>query len=781
MAESGSATVAPDKRRKKKRALKPATEADETPPQRPKKKGRRTPTEDTVPASVPTRRRVARKTRRPSAAKGDGEGTDGSSSDDADILAEARAELQAEGVSVAKDSLDAPEWVRRDIARSLAVLKSREDDDTMKVFLARCPLSITERHLLDHWKDLGPDSVKHITWGQGRAEIGSPFKGWAIVTFATTSLAMKAAAMKPPVVNGQEIVVRWKGYTPIDEKRPAFLLRELRRKRESLDATIPEEEKPTNNWRKQWLQGRTLHPVEWKDDELAGRPFNRDFYAKCVRPKRRSPGEIAKWVTAHAICRPPDSPPPILEFAEVDFGKEVHKVLAQKYTAPFPIQSLAWPVLLQGRDCIGIAQTGSGKTLAYALPAIVHLNAQPRPTGTEGPVVLVLAPTRELIIQICAELEKYQLAGGLRIGVAYGGQDGKSDRATQADLLMRGVDIVGGTPGRLCDFVEAGILPLSRVTFLVIDEADALLEMGFIDQTAALVLQTRPDRQTVLFSATWIAEVQQMADNMLTDAVRLAVGGSQEEPAEANRDVEQRVVLVDTVQNKLQLLANTIQQLRQHDPTTSRTIVFVGIKRMVALVAKFLTPRWPRNVYSICGDLHQTVRETIIRRFREDPKGILVATDLVARGLDILDLVCVINFSLPRDIEQYIHRIGRTGRAGEKGLAVSFFSQYVQADCKMARDLVQCITNAGQTPPEFLVMFAKGQLKRQPHPQSVTRGTPDNRWGPENPAERVDPEPQSDVFATEAPEPEGPTPRKNGWVRTSSNPFTRVKRTYHDQ
>eukprot|EP00668_Euglena_longa_P012108 GGOE01014535.1.p1 GENE.GGOE01014535.1~~GGOE01014535.1.p1 ORF type:complete len:805 (-),score=217.19 GGOE01014535.1:113-2230(-) len=679
-------------------------------------------------------------------------------------------------------------------------IKRRSEDDTTKVFYARCPLNITEHHLYDHYTNLGPDAIKDIKWGQGRADLGSQFKGWAILTFKSTGLAMQAAAMKPPLVHGHELVVRWMGYQPLDTKRPSQLLFEMRKKRDALDEELGQQ-KGAGAWKKDWLQGKTLPPIEWTDEQLAARQFERDFYAMCVKTAERPADDVQNWIKQNAISVPAGCPPPIMEFSEVDFGEEVNKVLRKKYRSPFPIQSISWPILLQGRDCIGIAQTGSGKTLAYALPAIVHINAQPRAKAEEGPVVLVLAPTRELIIQICDELAKYQMAGGIRIGLAYGGSDGAADRMTQANVLMRGVDIVGGTPGRLCDFVEAKVLPLSRVSFLVIDEADALLEMGFIDQTSALVMQTRPDRQTVMFSATWVRDIHQMAESVLTDPIKVVVGSNKEKAVEANRDVEQRIVIVDCMKDKLELLVTTIQQLKQRSPASHRTLVFVGQKKFVAPVSKHLLPRYGKNVYTITGDLHQTVRENIIRRFRDDPRGILVATDLVARGLDIKDLRCVVNFQLPRDIDQYVHRIGRTGRAGEKGIAVSFFCRFSPMDCRLTQDVIDCIRRAGQQPPEELLQYIDGvtadgqkgrRKKRRVEASKAERAAPegeegeeeDDRWGPDNPTERLQPSVGRNAAANppaasapvppRAPgligNPEGIEGSGGGWVRPTKAP-----------
>eukprot|EP00667_Euglena_gracilis_P004109 EG_transcript_4123 len=738
-------------KRKKKKAkpIIPSLEGAEAadPESAPPLAGRARPRKRAQQPDAPAGARPAKKRRRPPPPE-----ESGSDSDDADILAEAEAELRAEGVQIHGDQQRCPRWAKQDIAKAMDTIKRRSEDDTTKVFYARCPLNITEHHLYDHYKNLGAEAIKDIKWGQGRADLGSQFKGWAILTFKSTSLAMQAAAMKPPQVNGQELVVRWMGYQPLDAKRPSQLLLEMRRKREAIDEELGVK-KGTGAWKKDWLQGRTLPPVEWTEGKLADKAFERDFYSTCVKAVNRPAEDVQKWIQSNAISVPADSPPPIMEFSEVDFGEEVNKVLRKKYRSPFPIQSISWPIILKGRDCIGLAQTGSGKTLAYALPAIVHLNAQPRPTAAEGPVVLVLAPTRELIIQICDELGKYQMAGGLRIGLAYGGSDGAADRTTQANVLMRGVDIVGGTPGRLCDFVEAKILPLGRVSFLVIDEADALLEMGFIDQTSALVMQTRPDRQTVMFSATWVRDVHEMAETVLTDPIKLVVGSNKEKAVEANRDVEQRVVIVDCMKDKLELLTTTVQQLKQKSPASHRTLVFVGQKKFVAPVSKHLLPRFGKNVYTITGDLHQTVRENIIRRFRDDPRGILVATDLVARGLDIKDLRCVVNFQLPRDIDQYVHRIGRTGRAGEKGMAVSFFCRFSPMDCRLAQDIIDCIRRAGQQPPNELLQYADGvtadgqkgrRKKRRVEGGKGEKGDPPeeddaegDRWGPDNPTERL--------------------------------------------
>ena len=384
-----------------------------------------------------------------------------SDSDDAAILAEAEAEARAEGLIPADTAQSTHAEARKhkrlaELAERDAAKAARDSaDQTLQVFFGRCPDTVTDGHIHEHYKGLGKgEAVKGIMWAAARTGVDRrDFKGWGIVTFTSTEFAMQAAAMKPPVVDGRELVVRWKGYSDLDTKRPAQMLAEMQKKRTDIDVGGGE------LWQNLWRKGRTVAAVTWTDQMMRERRFQRDFTG-CIQRAERADGELAGWVEANKIDSPEGTVEPVLAFDEVDFGGAVNKLLSKRYTTPTPIQSLAWPVLLQGRDCIGLAQTGSGKTLAYALPAIVHLRAQARSVGAEGPVVLILAPTRELTMQIHDEVEKFQMAAGIRVAMAYGGQDGKADRLKQADIIMRGVDIICATPGRTIDFIEAGILKL---------------------------------------------------------------------------------------------------------------------------------------------------------------------------------------------------------------------------------------------------------------------------------------------------------------------------------
>ena len=352
---------------------------------------------------------------------------------------------------------------------------------------------------------------------------------------------------------------------------------------------------------------------------------------------------------------------------------------------------------MSGRDVVGIAQTGSGKTLSFVLPALIHCKAQPPTRSGDGPVVLVLAPTRELAVQIQQVAEEYGRIFGAKNACLYGG----TPKGPQIRQLVYGVDLVVATPGRLLDLVQMGKTNLSRVSFLVLDEADRMLDMGFEEDIRKIIKLTRPDRQTLMWSATWPKEVQALARDYLGNSIQINVGSAE---LIANKKITQTITVCGTDEKEAEfadLLWQIWEQVGGEESTRKvpKIIVFANTKRTCDNLAyKMRQDRWPCD--SIHGDKSQTERDLSLHNFKSGDRPILVATDVAARGLDVKDVKVVINFDLPRSIEDYVHRIGRTARGDSKeGAAYSFVTS---EDSGQVRGLIQILRDANQPIPREL-------------------------------------------------------------------------------
>lgn len=323
------------------------------------------------------------------------------------------------------------------------------------------------------------------------------------------------------------------------------------------------------------------------------------------------------------------------------------------YESPTPIQARAIPALMSGRDVLGQAQTGTGKTAAFALPMLHALETDGARGSVQG---LVVAPTRELAMQVAQAIYEYGRHRGVRVLAVYGGQS----YTQQISRLQRGVDIVIGTPGRMLDLIRKGVLDLSGVRYLVLDEADEMLSMGFIEDIEAILSETPPTRQTALFSATLPEPIRRLADRYMSTPEAITINPKRLTVAET----EQRYYVVNE-DDKLAALT----RLLETEAMTS-ALVFAGTKVRAAELADALFARGIQ-AEALHGDLSQPARETVMNRFRRGQIAVLVATDVAARGLDIDDVSHVVNYDLPFDPEIYVHRIGRTGRAGKKGVAIT--------------------------------------------------------------------------------------------------------------
>jgi ATP-dependent RNA helicase RhlE len=344
-------------------------------------------------------------------------------------------------------------------------------------------------------------------------------------------------------------------------------------------------------------------------------------------------------------------------FAELGVAQPLLQALAaEDYHTPTPIQARAIPALLAGKDMLGIAQTGTGKTAAFALPLLQRLAANRQSAGPRRARVLVLAPTRELAIQIHDSFKTYGCHLNLRHTVVYGGVG----QQPQVKAMARGVDTLVATPGRLLDLMQQGHIVLDRVAYLVLDEADRMLDMGFIRDVRRIVATLPKERQSLLFSATMPAEVERLAADMLRQPVRVEVT-----PNVVTVDrVDQRVLFVET-RDKRAALARLLR-----DPALSRVLVFTRTKHGANRVSADLDKAGIAAA-AIHGNKSQQARQRALEGFRAGQARVLVATDIAARGIDVDGVSHVINYELPHEPESYVHRIGRTARAGAAGVALS--------------------------------------------------------------------------------------------------------------
>ncbi|XP_018882288.1 probable ATP-dependent RNA helicase DDX5 isoform X2 [Gorilla gorilla gorilla] len=368
--------------------------------------------------------------------------------------------------------------------------------------------------------------------------------------------------------------------------------------------------------------GEKLVKKKWNLDELP--KFEKNFYQEHPDLARRTAQEVETYRRSKEITvRGHNCPKPVLNFYEANFPANVMDVIArQNFTEPTAIQAQGWPVALSGLDMVGVAQTGSGKTLSYLLPAIVHINHQPFLERGDGPICLVLAPTRELAQQVQQVAAEYCRACRLKSTCIYGG----APKGPQIRDLERGVEICIATPGRLIDFLECGKTNLRRTTYLVLDEADRMLDMGFEPQIRKIVDQIRPDRQTLMWSATWPKEVRQLAEDFLKDYIHINIGALE---LSANHNILQIVDVCHDVEKDEKLIRLMEEIMSEKE---NKTIVFVETKRRCdELTRKMRRDGWP--AMGIHGDKSQQERDWVLNEFKHGKAPILIATDVASRGL----------------------------------------------------------------------------------------------------------------------------------------------------
>uniref|UniRef100_A0A8C5R7H7 RNA helicase n=1 Tax=Leptobrachium leishanense TaxID=445787 RepID=A0A8C5R7H7_9ANUR len=468
------------------------------------------------------------------------------------------------------------------------------------------------------------------------------------------------------------------------------------------ECNAPEEPPPVKkpvqiNWTLMREQMDMYEKLKWADAP----PIEKAFYQESQKVASMSDDDVLSWrkdnnnITCSDLkeVEKRKIPNPVTEFCDAfePFPEVMSALKTAGFKRPTPIQSQAWPIILQGTDLIGIAQTGTGKTLAYLLPGFIHLDLQPLLRDQRaGPGMLVLAPTRELALQIQEESSKYKYKGFKSLCV-YGG----GDRKSQINVVTKGVDIIIATPGRLHDLQMNELVNLKTITYLVLDEADRMLDMGFEPQIKKILIDVRPDRQTVMTSATWPDGVRRLAKSYLQDPMMVYVGTLD---LAAVTTVEQKVLIIPEEEKKA-FTMHFIDCLKPED----KVLIFVGRKAMADYLSVEFTLQ---GIYceTLHGDIDQCSREQALDDFKGGKVRILIATDLASRGLDVHDITHVFNYDFPRNIEEYVHRVGRTGRAGRSGESITLVTRN---DWRVAEELINILERANQEVPEELFEMAE--------------------------------------------------------------------------
>ncbi|XP_078234099.1 ATP-dependent RNA helicase DDX42 isoform X2 [Pogona vitticeps] len=423
-----------------------------------------------------------------------------------------------------------------------------------------------------------------------------------------------------------------------------------------------------------------LPPIDHSEIEYP--PFEKNFYIEHEEITSLTPQQVVELRHKLNLRVSGAAPPrPGSSFAHFGFDEQLmHQIRKSEYTQPTPIQCQGIPVALSGRDMIGIAKTGSGKTAAFIWPMLIHIMDQKELEPGDGPIAVIVCPTRELCQQIHAECKRFGKAYNLRSVAVYGG----GSMWEQAKALQEGAEIVVCTPGRLIDHVKKKATNLQRVTYLVFDEADRMFDMGFEYQVRSIASHVRPERQTLLFSATFRKKIEKLARDILIDPIRVVQG----DIGEANEDITQIVEIFSSGPNKWNWLTGRLVEFT----SSGSVLLFVTKKANAEELANNLKQEG-HDLGLLHGDMDQSERNKVISDFKKGVFPVLVATDVAARGLDIPSIKTVINYDVARDIDTHTHRIGRTGRAGEKGVAYTLLTH---KDSNFAGDLVRNLEGANQ-------------------------------------------------------------------------------------
>ncbi|KAL8927903.1 MAG: hypothetical protein Q9172_001129 [Xanthocarpia lactea] len=420
--------------------------------------------------------------------------------------------------------------------------------------------------------------------------------------------------------------------------------------------------------------------------------------------------EIQSFLSANFITiKDPSSPHPLRPITRFSYlPKSSHSSEFSTFKAPTPVQASAWPFLLSGRDVVGVAETGSGKTLAFGIPCIRSVSSTSSQKQFDTPArAVIVSPTRELAVQIHTQIQSLCTpTNKIHTACVYGGVPKEPQR-----LALSTAHIIVATPGRLLDLIEEGSANLSEVKYLVLDEADRMLEKGFENEIRK-ILSTTPStsqgRQTLMFTATWPESVRELAATFMKEPVHIHIGENNADgELRANTRIEQQVEVVDP-RGKESRMLQIIKKYQSGKSKNDRILVFCLYKKEATRVEGFLRSKGLR-VAGIHGDLSQERRMAALEGFKSGECPLLVATDVAARGLDIPAVKLVLNVTFPLTVEDYVHRIGRTGRAGALGLAITLFTEHDKAQ---SGALINVLKAAGQPVPEELLKFGTTVKKK---------------------------------------------------------------------
>uniref|UniRef100_A0A8C6T064 Probable ATP-dependent RNA helicase DDX46 n=1 Tax=Neogobius melanostomus TaxID=47308 RepID=A0A8C6T064_9GOBI len=457
----------------------------------------------------------------------------------------------------------------------------------------------------------------------------------------------------------------------------------------------------------QTKQRKVLEPVD--HGKIEYEPYRKNFYVEVPELAKMSLEDVTAYRAEleGIIVKGKGCPKPIKTWVQCGVSMKILSALKkQSYEKPTPIQAQAIPAIMSGRDLIGIAKTGSGKTIAFLLPMFRHIMDQRPMEESEGPIAVIMTPTRELALQITKECKKFSKSLGLRVVCVYGGT-GISEQIAE---LKRGAEIIVCTPGRMIDMLGANsgrVTNLRRVTYVVLDEADRMFDMGFEPQVMRIVDNVRPDRQTVMFSATFPRAMEALARRILAKPIEVQVGGR----SVVCSDVEQHVLVIEEDQKFLKLL-----EILGHYQEKGSVIIFVDKQEHAdALLKDLMKASYP--CLSLHGGIDQYDRDSIINDFKTGVCRLMVATSVAARGLDVKHLILVVNYNCPNHYEDYVHRAGRTGRAGNKGYAYTFITE---DQVRYAGDIIKALELSGSTvPPELEQLWASFKDQQKAEGKSI--------------------------------------------------------------
>lgn len=437
----------------------------------------------------------------------------------------------------------------------------------------------------------------------------------------------------------------------------------------------------------QRLIARLYSAIDWTTQALYTRHAIR--FQETWQTSSRSQAEIDQFYDEKGlVVEGQERPKPMLTFQE--WGtQDFSGILTRKgWKKPTPVQSTAWPIAIRGRDLVACVRTGSGKTLGFVLPALLHIQAQAVQRTHEGPTVLVLSPTRELAFQTSKCFEEFGQPHFVKTALLTGG----TSRKDQVSEVQKGVHVYTATPGRLLDLLSNGFVNLRRMTFLVVDEADKMMEMGFESELQGIMSHVRPDRQTSMWTATMSASARSFAGQFLRDPIFIT---EQRESMSANPNIHHDVRVVSHEQ-KFKVLLDILD-------SKEKTIVFLNSQDACHALEHSLRDLG-YHVTMLHGGMPNSDRLRSLQNFHEDKFDIVVATDLASRGLDFKRVHTVVNYEVPRTLEDYVHRCGRTGRMELHGTAVTFFTA---SDLRMARPLIRHIRKTQREVAQALVDLAR--------------------------------------------------------------------------